>query len=56
MKVPHYELIVANMIDKFQTLGCLMNLKIHFLYNHLDFFPENFGDANEELGKGTTKT
>lgn len=56
MKVPYYEFIVTNMIDKFQTLGCLMNLKIHFLYNHLDFFPENFSDANEELGIGTTKT
>jgi len=51
VKAPNYELIVANMIDKFKTLGCLMSLKIHFLHNHLDFFPENLGDVSEEQGE-----
>ena len=28
-----------------------MSLKIHFLYSHLDFFPPNKGEINDELGK-----
>lgn len=51
VKDPNYELIVANMIDKFKNLGCLMSLKVHFLHAHLDFFPENLGDVSEEQGE-----
>jgi hypothetical protein len=45
---PDYVTIVANMLDKFKVLGCLMSLKIHFLNSHLDFFPEIHGLLNEE--------
>ena len=48
IKVPNYELIIANMIGKFKTLDCLLSLKVHFLHNILDFLPKNLGDANEE--------
>lgn len=51
VKAPNYKLIVGNMINKFKTLGCLMSLKVHFLHNHLDFFPENLGDVSEEQGE-----
>ncbi|KRY81510.1 hypothetical protein T4D_5003 [Trichinella pseudospiralis] len=27
-----------------------MNLKLYFLYLHLDFFPQNLGDVSEEQG------
>jgi hypothetical protein len=39
-KDPDYVTVVANMLEKFKALGCLMNLKIHFLNSHLDFFPK----------------
>ena len=48
VKAPNYKLIEANMINKFKTLGCLMSLKVHFLHNHLDFFPENLGNVSKK--------
>jgi hypothetical protein len=38
-KDPDYVTTVANMLEEFKVLGCLMSLKIHFLNSHLDFFP-----------------
>lgn len=35
----------------FQRLGCNMSIKMHFLYSHLDRFPENLGDFSEEQGE-----
>ena len=28
-----------------------MSLKVHFVHAHLDYFPQNLGDMNEEHGK-----
>ena len=28
-----------------------MSLKIHFLHSHLDFFPPNMGEINNERGE-----
>lgn len=28
-----------------------MNLKLHFLHSHLDYFPENLSDYSEEQGE-----
>jgi len=50
-KDPNYKSIVASMIQNYQNLGCLMNLKLHFLDSHLDQFPENNGDFSEEQGE-----
>ena len=36
------------MLACFQALGCLMSLKVHFLYAHLDYFPQNLGDMSEK--------
>jgi hypothetical protein len=49
-KGPVYVIIVANMLEKFKVLGCLMSLKIQFLNSHLDFVPENLGAVSEEQG------
>jgi len=38
------------MPKNFENLGCLINLKIHFLYCHTDYFPEDLGYFNEEQG------
>ncbi|XP_033222540.1 putative sugar lactone lactonase YvrE [Belonocnema kinseyi] len=32
-------------------MGYLMNLKIHFLHSHIDYFPENLEDFSEEKGE-----
>jgi hypothetical protein len=37
-KDPDYVTIVANMLEIFKVLGCLMSLKIHCLNSHFDFF------------------
>lgn len=39
------------MVENYKTLGCLMNLKLHFLDSHIDYFPENLGDFSEEQGE-----
>lgn len=50
-KSPEYKNIVAKMVKNFEKLGCLMNLKIHFLHAHLDKFPDNLGHFSEEQGE-----
>ena len=50
-KDPDYQNIVENMLACFQALGCRMSLKVHFLYAHLDYFPQNLGDMSEEHGE-----
>jgi hypothetical protein len=49
-KNPDYVTIVANMLEKFKVLGCLISLKLlFFLFVH-GFFPENLGAVSEEQG------
>lgn len=42
-KAPDYKDKVQHMIDMYRIMGVHMSLKIHFLANHLDFFPDNLG-------------
>jgi hypothetical protein len=49
-KALDYGTTVANMLEKFKILRCLMSLKIHFLI-HTWFFPENLGAVSEEKGE-----
>lgn len=42
---------LSEMLKNFKVLGCKMSLKLHFLYSHLDYFPENLGDVSEEQGE-----
>ena len=28
-----------------------MSIKLHYLFSHLDYFPENLGDVSEEQGE-----
>ena len=43
--------IVEDMLSKFQSLGAKMSIKIHYLFSHLDRFPENLGELSEEQGE-----
>lgn len=44
-------------MDLNEQLGCKCNilLKIHILFLHLDFFPANCGDMNDEYGERLRK-
>jgi hypothetical protein len=44
----NYKNIVNHKLDKFKESGCNINLKVHFLDSHLDYFPTNLGDVSEE--------
>lgn len=50
-KAPNYKQIVKDMLSAFKKLGCRMSLKVHFLFSHLDYFPDNLGDFSEEMGE-----
>ena len=47
----NYQGIVKSLLDSFQTLGCNMSLKLHFLHSRLDFFPSNCADVSDEHGE-----
>ena len=36
------------MLQNFQALGARMSIKLHYLFNHLDYFPGNLGNVSEE--------
>ncbi|KMQ92437.1 ubiquitin-protein ligase e3b-like protein [Lasius niger] len=50
-KSRNYKEIVSKVVENFRKLGCLMNLKLHFLDSHIDYFPENLGDYSEKQGE-----
>lgn len=50
-RADNYKEIVAEMLAAFKELRVHMSLKIHFLYNHLNFFPDNCGDCSDEQGE-----
>ena len=50
-KSTNYKQLVAILVKNYEKLGCSMNLKLHFLDSHLDYFPEDPGDCSEEQGE-----
>ena len=50
-KAENYREIVNEMLSSFELHGCNMSIKIHFLFSHLDQFPENLGDVSDEQGE-----
>ena len=51
VKHTNYVQIVHSFIQSFHALGCNMSMKVHFLFSHLDKFPENLGDVSDEQGE-----
>jgi len=37
------------MLANFQTLGARMSIKLHYLFSHLDWFPDNLGEVSKEV-------
>ncbi|KAI6648376.1 hypothetical protein LOD99_12185 [Oopsacas minuta] len=50
-KVANYQNLVEGMLKNFHSLGTRMSIKFHYLYSHLERFPENLGDLSEEQGE-----
>ena len=50
-KAPNYIELVESMLTRYKNLGANMSIKVHFLDNHLERFPENLGDFSEEQGE-----
>lgn len=49
-KSVNYNDLVATILKAFQKLGCNMSIKIHFLFSHLDIFPDNLGGRSDKQG------
>jgi len=50
-KAANYQDVVQDLLTSHKAMGCSMSLKIHFLESHLNFFPENLGEVNDEHGE-----
>jgi len=50
-KAVNYKGIVAKLLCILQDTVANMRIKLHFLYSHLDRFPENLGDLTDEQGE-----
>ena len=42
-KASNYRCLVDVMLRNFQALSSRMRIKFHYLFSHLDYFPENLG-------------
>ena len=47
-----YAMVVSNLIESYEKLGCRMSLKLHFLHSHLDFFRDYLGNVSEKHCEG----
>ncbi|KAK7792840.1 hypothetical protein R5R35_004415 [Gryllus longicercus] len=50
-RADNYQNVVSEMIAAYKEMKVNMSLKIHFLHNHLDYFPKNLGDFSDEHGE-----
>lgn len=50
-KARNYAELVNNMLTAFRNLGCNMSIKMHYLFSHMNRFPENLGSMSDEQGE-----
>uniref|UniRef100_A0AAV2M7A1 Uncharacterized protein n=1 Tax=Knipowitschia caucasica TaxID=637954 RepID=A0AAV2M7A1_KNICA len=50
-KAANHAILISKMIKAFQKLACLMSIKVHFLFSHMEKFPENLGAMSDEQGE-----
>ena len=51
VKSDRYEEIVGALVDSYRVIGANMSIKLHYLYSHLDKFPENLGNVSDKHGE-----
>ena len=49
-KASNYKELVKELVDSYHALGCNMSIKIHYLRDHLDRFPDNLGQGSVKCG------
>ena len=47
-KAGNHEDLVGNMLSAFHDLGYKMSIKVHFLFSHLNKFPDNLAVSDEQ--------
>ena len=47
-KARNYAELVNNMLIAFRNLGCNMRVKMHYLFSHMNRFPETLGSMRDE--------
>ncbi|QQP53101.1 Uncharacterized protein FKW44_005452 [Caligus rogercresseyi] len=50
-KSSNYVELVNSMLASYKQLNAYMSIKLHFLFSHLDKFPENLGSVSDEQGE-----
>ncbi|KYN16659.1 hypothetical protein ALC57_11168 [Trachymyrmex cornetzi] len=50
-RAENYKEVVVETITAFRKIGVNISLKIHFLHNHLNFFPNDLIDFSDEHGE-----
>jgi hypothetical protein len=50
-KADDYTQLVEDVLFLFNMLGCNMSVNAHYMYRHLNRFPENLCDLSEEQGE-----
>ena len=50
-RAENYSELVTEMLEAYQSVGCNMSLKVHFMHSHIDFFPSNCGALSDEHGE-----
>ena len=49
-KAKNYAEPLNNMLTALRNLGCNMSVKMHYLFSHMDRFPENLGSMSDKQG------
>ena len=47
-KANNHQNLVDLMLQNFQAFGARLSIMLHYLFSHLDYFPENLGNVSEE--------
>ena len=50
-KAENYTGMINKMLSSFKLHNFNMNIKVHFLFSHLDKFPEDLGDVSDKQGE-----
>lgn len=50
-KAENYTGIINKMLSSFKLHNFNMSIKVHFLFSHLDKFPEGLGDVSDKQGE-----
>lgn len=50
-KAENFKELVTDLLKKYEKIGALMSLKLHFLMNHIDEFADNLGAYSDQHGE-----